>query len=49
MPPGFDMRIAYIITRAFALLFAQEPIISRLSLSLSRALSLSLAICFDRN
>ena len=49
------MSIAYIITRAFALLFAQEPIISPLSLPLSLSLSLSLsfsyslAICFDGN
>ena len=47
MPPGFDMHIAYMITRAFALPFAQEQIISHLSLPLS--LSLFLGICFDRN
>ena len=44
MPPVFEMRLAYIITRAFALLFALEPIISPLSLSRSLAIFVLIVI-----
>ena len=41
--PAFDMRIACIITRVIAFLFAEEPIITPVSLSHTLSLSLSLS------